>query len=142
MAAGPFEDITTECPCEFRNIFGDINQLDSFLSKNMVDLKAQLLVVAQKFKWDFENVWNPRFQFIDTDVQINIKICVNHGIGFQIIVFPKSRDPEEEESLWMCRSVNFLNQKYLLPYAQEKVRNLISDIVDICQKSLMDPNSK
>ena len=87
MAAGPFEDVTTPCTCAYENIFGPINYLDSFLSQNVIDLKSHLVCVAEKFQWDFVNIWNPRFQSMDTDVQINIKICTDHGIGFQIVLF-------------------------------------------------------
>ena len=130
-----------ECGCPFQDVSQKI-ELDKLLPKNKLELSNVLLEMSRKFVWDMAHIWNPRFQFIDTQVTIKMKICSHEGIRLLLFVHPKSRDVHEEHSLWLQRPIFFPNKTTNFSIVRKKMDILFREVVDQCQLHLMQPNTK
>lgn len=131
------------CDISYHSIFEDISFVDSFLTKNIRDLKQYLLEQSTKFQWDFRNIFNPRYIYIDADIKIDLKICSDHGLGYRILVHPKSLTPlEEHESFVTFKLFFFKEERHLVLSAKNKIDNMFRDIIHRCQTEFMPPNSK
>ena len=142
MAAGPFNYDPSDDECFYLSITEDFHFLDSHLAPCMFNLKNCLLTALRKFRWDFKNIWSARYHLIESEIRIQMKICLNHGISVKINVFPKSLDASEQGSLWLERFINFQRRQFLVEISVKQMEMICEEILETCQEILMLPGRK